>query len=120
MHDVIVHVEPMATKKPKNAKRFVIVGNKSYGLYYGETDWTDAQIIESESVRLDNCRHVAHWKGKTGGITSLAAHGPCGPNANQSRIGSPSPSALLTGVVNVYNCTPEAVAAFGRIESSNG
>lgn len=105
----------MATK---TNKRFVIVGNQSYGLYYGETDATDESIVETKSVRLENCRHIAKWYGRTGGITSLAAHGPCGPNAKNSRIGAPV-SSLLTGVVNVYDCSAEAVAAFARIETSD-
>jgi hypothetical protein len=101
-------------------KRFVIVGNSNYGLYYGETDATDAEITAKGSVRLENCRHIFHWEGKTGGITSLAASGPCGPRATQSRIGAPAPSALLTSVVNVFDCTSEAVANFAKIEASGG
>jgi len=110
----------MGRVETKKHRRFVIVGNQSYGLYFGETDATDAEIAETKSVRLDNCRHICHWHGKTGGITSLAAHGPCGPNAKQSRIGAPAPTALLTGVVNVYDCTDEAVKNFARIEVSDG
>ena len=110
----------MATKDSRNKKRFVIVGNQSYGLYCGETEATDREIAETKSVRLDNCRHICHWRGKTGGITSLAAHGPCGPNVKQSRIGAPAPSALLTGVVNVLDCTEEAVKNFARVEVSDG
>lgn len=101
-------------------KRTVIVGNERYGLYYGETEATDAQIASTRSVRLDKCRHIAQWYGKTGGITSLAAHGPCGPRAQQSRIGAPAPSSFLTGIVNVFDCSAEAVAAFAKIEASNG
>ena len=104
----------------ENQKRFVIVGNQSYGLYYGETDASDREIAETKSVRLENCRHIAHWRGKTGGITSLAAYGPCGPKVRESRIGAPAPSSLLTGIVNVFDCTPEAVANFARIEVSDG
>lgn len=107
----------MATKNKK--MRFVIVGNKSYGLYYGETDATDASVVETESIRLTNCRHIAQWYGKTGGITSLAAHGPCGPNVSKCRIGAPAPSNLLLGVVNVIDCTSEAIANFSRIRVSD-
>jgi hypothetical protein len=110
----------MIKNEAKRTKRHVIVGNQSYGLYYGETDATDREIVETKSVRLDNCRHIAHWQGKTGGITSLAAYGPCGPRAKESRIGAPAPSSLLSGVVNVYDCTDEAIKAFARIEVSGG
>lgn len=110
----------MRKSEEKRNKRHVIVGNQSYGLYYGETDATDREIAETKSVRLDNCRHISHWQGKTGGITSLAAHGPCGPRVKNSRIGAPAPSSLLSGVVNVFDCTDEAVKAFARVEATGG
>lgn len=100
--------------KTKTKTRHVLVGNKSYGLYIGKTDASDADIIASGAVRLTECRHVARWHGKTGGITSLAAHGPCGASKADSRIGAPC-SALLTGVVNVLDLTDEAIAAFASI-----
>lgn len=105
---------PKAKKKQKTQTRHVLVGNQSYGLYIGETDATDQEIVASRSVRLRNCRHVAKWYGRTGGVTSLAAHGPCGPRANDSRVGAPA-DALLTGVVNVFDLSPEAIAAFAAI-----
>lgn len=106
------------TKKPlKTAPRHVLVGNERYGLYIGIATATDDEIVASKSVRLTGCRHVARWFGRTGGITSLAAHGPCGPRKMESRIGAPS-DALLTGVVNVFSLTPEAVAAFASIEAT--
>ena len=100
--------------------RHVLIGNKSYGLFIGETSATDAQILKSQSVRVKNCRHVSRWFGMTGGITSLAAHGPCGPRVAESRVGAPNPSALLTGVVNVFDLTPDAVEAFAAIVPTNG
>jgi len=103
-----------------NGARHVIVGTTSYGLYFGTTEATDKEILEQKAVRLNDCRHIRYWYGKTGGITSLAAAGPCGPRAKQSRIGAPSPSALISSVGNVFDCTPEAVAAFARIEVSDG
>ena len=95
--------------------RNVLVGNSSYGLYIGLTDATDEQILSSKSVRLTQCRHVCRWYGKTGGITSLAAHGPCGPRSQESRVGAEC-SGLVTGVVNVFDLTPEAIAAFAAIQ----
>lgn len=108
----------MAKTKNGKSKRFVIVGNQSYGLYYGETSATDAEVAASKTIRLDGCRHICRWFGKTGGITSLAAHGPCGPRVDESRIGAPAPSQLVGGVVNVIDCSEEAVAAFARIVAS--
>lgn len=103
-------------KTTKTKSRHVLVGNASYGLYIGETSASDKEIIASKAVRLTNCRHVARWYGKTGGITSLAAFGPCGPYVADSRIGAPC-NALVTGVVNVLDLTPAAVAAFAAIEA---
>lgn len=104
----------MATQ---NKKRFVIVGNEKYGLYFGETSETDANVARTRSIRLDGCRHICRWYGKTGGVTSLAAYGPCGSKVDDSRIGAPAPSQLLTGVVNVIDCSPEAVAAFAKVQA---
>ena len=109
----------MATK-PRKA-RHVLLANKSYGLYVGEVaDDGELGADGCRSIRVTNCRHVAHWRGKTGGITSLAAHGPCGPQKNLSRIGAPVPGAsLLGGIVNIYDLTPEAVAAFASIVATD-
>jgi hypothetical protein len=90
----------------KKATKKAILCNKSYGIYFGEVQSYDAQ----EGVaNVNNCRHVCRWYGKTGGITSLAAHGLCGPNATESRIGAAC-DATLTGIVNVFTCSPEAAA----------
>ena len=99
--------------------RHVLIGNERYGLYIGiiDDDATDAQIASTRSVRVRECRHVARWFGKSGGITSLAAHGPCGPRASESRVGAPCTTALLTGVVNVYDLSPEAIEAFAGVVS---
>lgn len=94
----------MAAKK---SERYAIIANKSYGLYAGIVESFDA-VNGIAEVR--ECRHVARWFGKTGGITSLAAHGLCGPKASESRIGAPT-RATLTGVVNVFDCSTEARAS---------
>jgi hypothetical protein len=99
----------------KKEKRHVLVANERYGLYIGLTSATDAEIVATRSVRVEQCRHVCHWQGRTGGITSLAAHGPCGPEMMQSRVGAPATSSLLIGVVNVFDLSPEAVEQFAKI-----
>ena len=96
----------MAAKKATK-KRMAILANKSYGLYFGEVLSFDAKNGIAE---VANCRHVCHWQGKTGGITSLAAFGLCGPKAGESRVGAPVTRATLSGIVNVFDCTPEAAA----------
>ena len=108
----------MTMKTKKSKQRHVLVGNKSYGLYIGLTSDTDVHIVTTQSVVLEQCRHVCYWYGLNGGITSLAAHGVCGPRKMESRIGAPAARALLTGVVNVYDLSPEAVASFADIVPS--
>lgn len=100
--------------------RHVLVANEGFGLFIGETDAPDEEIIRDKAVRLRNCRHVARWYGMTGGITSLAQHGPCGRRVNESRIGAPCPSALITKVQNVFDLSEEAVIGFARIAAGRG
>ena len=103
-------------KAPKKAGRAAkvaqtaILANERYGLYYGEVVSYDP-LTRVAVVR--GCRHVARWFGRTGGITSLAAHGLCGSKAGESRIGAPTTEpSTLTGIVNVFPCSPEARATF--------
>lgn len=91
----------------KKKERYAIIANKSYGLYAGIVASTKMQPDGTMLVEVKECRHVARWYGKTGGVTSLAAHGLCGPSAAQSRIGAPV-SATLSGIVNLFDCTAEA------------
>lgn len=74
----------MSSCRATNAKPYSIIANKSYGLYCGTVESFDA--VTGVAV-VSDCRHVARWYGKTGGITSLAAYGLCGPEADKSRIG---------------------------------
>ncbi len=97
-----------AKKKPE---RYAIIANKSYGLYAGIVESFD---VKTGVAEVRECRHVARWYGKTGGITSLAVHGLCGPNASQSRIGSPT-KATLTGIVNIFDCSPIARASLESV-----
>lgn len=97
----------MATKK--KTEQYAIIANQSYGLYVGIVDSFDTK---EKTVKAREVRHVARWYGRTGGITSLAVHGLCGPEAGNSRIGAPVATATLTGIVNVFECTPEARATF--------
>ena len=86
---------------------YAILANDKYGLYAGIVLSYDP---ETRVAEVDACRHVAQWYGRTGGITSLAAHGLCGPKAGESRIGAPV-RATLTGIVNLFECSAEARAS---------
>ena len=96
--------------------RWVIVGNGPWGLWFGRIVDTDERIVESKSVRLYAARNIRYWYGRFGGITSLAAFGPCGTKAGNSRIGAEIDSTLLLDVKAVHDCSPEAVAAFAAIK----
>ena len=98
-------------------RRWVIVGNGSWGLWFGQVEASDAEIVAAKAVRLYRARNIRYWYGRKGGITSLAAFGPCGPQANESRIGAEISATLLLDVKAVHDCTPEAVAAFAAIAS---
>jgi len=87
-------------------ERYAILANKSYGLYAGIVESFDP-VNQVAEVR--DCRHVARWYGKTGGITSLAEHGICGSRGGESRIGAPV-KATLTGIMNIFDCSAEARA----------
>lgn len=77
-----------------------IICNDKYGIYYGNLIKHD---IKNHVAIVGDCRHVAQWYGYTGGITSLATHGLCGPCVASSRIGAATyRPATLTGVVNVF------------------
>lgn len=94
-------------KKATN-ERWAIICNERYGIYYGRVISHD---VGTRVVVAEDCRHVCRWYGRTGGITSLAAHGLCGPRAGESRIGAPC-KATLTGVVNVFDVSAEARKTF--------
>lgn len=107
----------MKTKKSTKKEQFAIIANRSFGLYAGIVEKTTPQKDGTLHVQVRDCRHVAQWYGKTGGITSLAAHGLCGARAGESRIGAPVP-ALLTGIVNLFTCSDEARASIEAAKSS--
>jgi hypothetical protein len=102
-------------KNVKTKKNHVIVGNGNYGLYFGYIKCSDAQAIKDKAVRIYECRHIARWYGKTGGISSLAAFGPCGPSVANSRIGFSCPSSLVMDVKAIHGCSDEAVKAFAAV-----
>ena len=79
--------------------------NDKYGIYYGEKVSYDP---ETRVAEVKNCRHICRWHGRNGGITSLAAYGICGPSGGDSRIGAAAPESTLTGIVNVFSCSPVA------------
>ena len=96
-------------------ERYAVITNGGYGIYVGIVEAFDAA---TRTVEAREVRHVARWFGRTGGITSLAAHGVCGARAAESRIGAAAPRATLSNVVNIFDCTPEARATFEAAKQS--
>jgi len=99
-------------------RRYCVIGNEGYGLYCGYVSATYEEIAKAGAVSVEECRHIRYWYGGTGGITSLAAWGPCGKRAVESRIGAPCPSSLIMQVRAVHECTPEAMSSFALIVAS--
>jgi hypothetical protein len=100
------------TQKKSNkttAAKYCVIANQKYGIYVGLVDDHDAK---SGIVKAREVRHVCQYFSKKGGLSSLATYGLCGPRAHESNIGAPAPSATLTGIVNVIECTPEARSTF--------
>lgn len=103
----------------KSAPKFCLIANKSYGLYAGFVESFNPGTGSGDGVvEATEVRHIARWYGKTGGITSLAAHGLCGPQAGDSRIGAPVKTATLSGIVNVFECSTEARASIEAAKQS--
>lgn len=102
-----------AKKQPKK-ELYAIITNDRYGLYAGIVISHD---VKTRVVVAKEVRHIAQWRGRTGGITSLAAHGICGPRAGEALIGAPV-NATLTGIVNVFECSPAARATIEAVTQS--
>jgi len=91
--------------------KYCIIANKAYGLYCGTvTGVTSSDVDETMTVEVAGCRHIAKWRGRNGGITSLARYGICGDSASESRIGA-AVDAVCGGVVNLFVCHEDARAS---------
>ena len=102
-------------KKVESSPKFCIITNNSYGIYAGIVQSYDpvTKIVEATELR-----HIPRWFGKTGGITSLAAHGICGPRVEESRIGAAVSSGTVSNVANIFECSAEARASFEAAKQS--
>ena len=96
---------------------WAIVGNGPYGLWFGRVIATDEEIVASRAVRLYAARNIRYWYGRKGGVTSLAAHGPCGPRQQESRIGAEIESTLLLDVKAIHKCSDAACQRFAEVQS---
>ena len=98
----------------------VIVGNgtNGYGLWFGYITVEDAANPGLQSVKLHRARNIRCWHGRTGGITSLAAHGLCGPKAKESRVGDEIEWTNIVEVKAIHKCSPEAEGTFAAVVNS--
>jgi hypothetical protein len=94
---------PTPTTSPEGGGRWVVVEGKQ-GTFFGYTDATDTEIAERGHVRLRDCRSI---RGEASAST-LAVIGP----RDSQQVGLAAPSALILGVLNVYDCTANAVKGF--------
>ena len=101
----------MPGKKTKGEPRTAIIASGDAGLYYGDITATDEEINAAKMVRVTNCRHIAYWEGKEGGITSLAEHGPLDNGKSRIGLATSSPAAIMD-VRNVFPVSPAAAARF--------
>ena len=99
------------------AERWSIVGIGPYGLWFGDVVTDDAEIAATHAVTLRQARNIRYWYGRKGGVSSLAAFGPCGPDVDKCRIGAPIERAFLLDVKSILGCSPEAVSAFKAVTS---
>ena len=103
-------------RKENAAKIWVLVGKGSWGLWFGWITPKDAADPSLTNVKLHEARNIRYWYGRSGGITSLAEFGPCGPRFRENRIGAAIPWSNLTEVKAIHACSAEAVAAFASVD----
>lgn len=94
----------------QTSAQYSLLATTAYGLFVG---YVEAYNPLTKIARVRDCRNVRYWYGRTGGVTSLAVFGLCGPRAAESRIGAAVPGvSTLTEIQNVYPCTDVARASF--------
>lgn len=86
----------------------VIVRSSLSGVWYGDLESTEGTPDGLERVTLRGARRVWSWEGALS-CSGLAAHGP-----REAKI-APAVDVRISGVCEVIDCTPEAIAAFAAI-----
>lgn len=92
----------------KSAERTVLVTTQYRGVYVGTLE---AHDTAARDCVLTNARMVIRW-GTTNGVDQLAKTGP----TRESKLGDVAPKVWLPGLTSVVDCTPEAVAAWGKAQ----
>lgn len=88
---------------PKQKERYVLVTTAHRGVFAGYASNTDGDIIKLRAMR--NC---IQWR-RLKGFLELASEGP----NSQCRIG-PEADGALRNITGVWECTPQAEAAWAN------
>lgn len=94
----------MAKKAVKKTKA-VVVTTEWRGVFFGYLE-SDAKY--PARLVLTDARNCVYWGSSSKGVLGLAAKGP----DKSSRIGPKIPRADLVKLTGIFECTPEAVAAW--------
>ena len=93
----------MAGKKKVAKEVAVLIGNRTYNLYFGYV--TDAS---GANVKIKRARQVIYWSADVKGAGGLAVTGP----SATCRIGPAISEVEVRDVITVASVTDEAVKAF--------
>lgn len=83
----------------------VLVTTQHRGVFFGYVP--DDQDMTERAMRLERARCAIYWATKKG-VAELASHGP----NERSKIGSQATIAALHDITAVWECAPEAEAAW--------
>ena len=89
----------------KTKTKAILVTTEHKGVFFGYVP--AKQDMAARTMALDNARCAIYWATKTG-VAELAS---VGPNSN-TRCGARANIAALHDITAVWECTPEAVAAW--------
>lgn len=86
-------------------KKAVVVTTEFRGVFFGYLeDDSDAP----NKIRLSDGRLCIYWSPETHGVLGLAAAGP----NKDCRIGAKVPEITIWKISGIFQCTPEAAAAW--------
>lgn len=93
-----------STMSTESQGRWVVVCTEKRGVFFGYT--TDGDGLAD--MILTDARMCVYWDSLTRGVVGLAATGPTA----RCRITNSAPRLDVRSVTAVFDCTPEAVAAW--------
>jgi hypothetical protein len=91
----------------KQEPKAILVTTIHRGVFFGFVD--AEQDMTAKTMALKDARCAIYW-GTTKGVAELASAGP----NSKSRIGDRADIAAIHDITAIWDCTPEAVAAWTR------